>query len=308
MDVSLIPFVCGAGGSTPGAEQGALYCYEHHLEITLQKAGIAADWLPIPHADWADIFGQEFHVHLEPRGHKSRHDAVSWHNQKLSNNVATAITSGKRAVTIGGDHSMAAGSVAGLQTAVGKDKTLGLVWVDAHTDLHSYASSTSKALHGMPVGTLLGLDNTLAIPGCSYPIIKPENLVYAGLRDVDPGEIINAQQLRLPIPSMQELRQKGMGESLEASFNRLKNNCDHIVLSIDLDGFAEALAPAVGTMVPGGFIYDEIMPALIKLVQTASVPLIEVVELNPTLPGADKTYQLLVAILEDLLKEPIKSS
>ena len=301
-DISLIPFVCGAGGSTAGAERGPLYCFEHDLPAALRAEGISVDWQFDPHTHWAAPYGAQAHTALPVRGDPRRRETVQWHNQHLAQQVAAVIRNNQRAVTIGGDHSMAAGSMAGAQIALGPETVLGLVWVDAHTDLHTFASSTTKALHGMPVGSLLGLDDTLAIPGAKYPVFTPDNVVYVGLRDVDPGEILHAEKIGLPIPSIEDLRAAGLAASVQNKINALKKRCDHILLSIDLDAFAETLAPAVGTLVPGGFTFEEIIPILRKLVETHSVPLIEVVEFNPTLLGTEPTYALLTKILRELLK------
>ena len=304
--VSLIPFVCGAGASTAGAEHGSLYCFDHGLAEKLQAENISAKWAINPHEYWAGPYGQAAHANLSPHGSRARHDIVQWHNQTLAQNVVSEITHGNCVVTIGGDHSMAAGSLAGAKTGLKSGATLGLVWVDAHPDLHTFASSTSKAIHGMPMGTLTGLDSTVMIESCTYPVFKPENIIYAGLRSIDDGEIENAKKLGLNLLTMNELRHRGLAVTLQDQIDGLMNRCNHILLSIDLDGFSESLAPAVGTPVPGGFLMEEIMPTLSRLVQSHSVPLIDIVEFNPTLPGAEKTYQLIVEILLDLL--PKKSA
>jgi arginase len=304
--VSLIPFVCGAGASTAGAEYGSLYCFDHGLAEKLQAEGVPAGWSVDPHRYWSGPHGQAAHASLFAQGHPARRDIVRWHTQELARNVAAEIGRGNRVVTIGGDHSMAAGSLAGAKTGLESGATLGLVWVDAHPDLHTFTSSTSKAIHGMPMGTLTGLDSTVTVESCTYPVFKPENIVYAGLRSIDDGEIENAKKLGLNLLTMNELRERGIAVTLQEQIDGLMNRCDHILLSIDLDGFSESLAPAVGTPVPGGFMMDEIMPTLSRLVQSHSVPSIDIVEFNPTLPGADKTYQLIVEILLDLL--PKKSA
>ena len=300
-NVSLIPFVCGAGASKPGCEHGPLYAVEHSLIDSLHAAGIASGWAADPYQHWAGPYGQTAHAALPPRGSAERFEIVNWHNQALARNVVTELENGNRVVTIGGDHSMAAGSVAGARIALGEDATLGMVWVDAHADLHTMASSVSKALHGMPMGTLTGLDSTLAIDGCRYPVLLPENIIYAGLRDVDQGEFKNAETLGLILPMMKDLREQGIGATLQDRITDLMHRCDHIVLSIDLDGFSDALAPAVGTPVVDGFIVDEILPTLAGLIRSYSVPVIDIVEFNPTLYGADKTYRFMVDILTELL-------
>jgi arginase len=304
--VSLIPFVCGAGASTAGAEYGPLYCKDHGLAEKLQAEGIPAVWAVDPYQQWSGSYGKAAHAALPMRGSPERQDVVRWHIQELARTVADELRRGNRVVTIGGDHSLAAGSLAGAKTGLEPDATLGLVWVDAHPDLHTFSSSESKAIHGMPMGTLTGLDSTVAVDAGTYPVFQPGNIVYAGLRSIDEGEIENAAKLGLNLTTMDDLRRRGIAASLQEQIDGLMKRCDHILLSIDLDGFSDSLAPAVGTPVPGGFMMDEIMPTLARLVQHHSVPSIDIVEFNPTLPGAEKTYQLIVDILLDLL--PRKSA
>lgn len=300
-DVSLVPFVCGAGASLPGCEYGPIYCVEHGLSERLHDHGIVAEWSVDPHQHWSGPYGQAAQADLPARGSIERHEIVRWHNQALALNVAQELRNGRRVVTIGGDHSMAAGSISGAGIALGTNARIGVLWIDAHPDLHTAASSVSKALHGMPMGTILGLDQTLAVQGCAYPVIRPDNIIFAGLRDIDEGERRNAESLGLVLPSINDLRQMGIARYIQEQVTLLMHRCDHILLSIDLDGFSNDLTPAVGTPVSGGFLAHEIIPTLAGIVRSCSVPLIDIVEFNPTLHGAEKTYDFIVESLTALL-------
>jgi len=299
--VSLIPYVCGAGASKPGAELGAVYCYEQGLTEKLHAHGVSAVWACDPEMHWNGPYGQTAHVPLTALGTPERLETVAWHLHVLAENVAAELRQGNRVVAIGGDHSMAAGSIAGVQMAMGEEATIGVIWVDAHPDLHSLQSSVSKSLHGMPMGSLLGLDDTLLVPGVTSPVLRPENVLYLGLRDVDAGEIENARSLGMNLISMEDLRSRNIAGTVQDAVMQLAMHCDQIVLSIDLDGFAPDIAPATGTPVPGGFLPDEIIPVLSGIVRAYPVPLIEIVEFNPTLPGTDKTYQFMIDLLVELL-------
>lgn len=291
----LVPYVCGAGASLPGTELGPLFAYEKNL-----GADIRADWLFHPDEHWQTPYGEVFHAGLPPRGHPARLETVQWHINQLASNVAATIKDRGRAITVGGDHTLSAGSIAGARKALPPSARCGLVWVDAHSDIHTFDSSESKALHGMPLGTVMGLDQTMKIEGCAYPLLAPDNLIYAGLRSVDAGEIVNTGALGIAIPAIEDLRAAGVRATLRPQLDALAQRCDHIFLSIDLDAFATSLAPAVGSPVEDGFLYEEIVPLLIDLVRNHNVPLIDIVEFNPTLPGTDETYNLMVRILSDL--------
>lgn len=299
--ISLIPFVCGAGATTAGSELGSMYCYDHGLDNVLKKSGLAVSWHTNPHDTWQLPEGAAAHQDLKPRGHPDRFKTVSWHIAKLAEAVQATLSAGNIAVTIGGDHSMAAGSMAGAQLALGAQHRLGLVWIDAHADLHTYATSISKAYHGMPVGTLTGLDATLALPNVKYPLFLPQDILYAGQRDVEDAEYTHAQQLGIKFHEMADLRAGNMQATLSAALNRLVAECDYILLSVDLDAFCPELSPAVGTPVAKGFTKEEILPLLRDLYRTGKVPLIDVVEFNPSLSGAETTYHLLCDVLREIL-------
>lgn len=299
--VSFIPYVCGAGASTPGAEQGPLYCREHGLSDRLAAQGIDTIWAVDPDAQWNGPYGRIAHENIPERGSDVRREIVNWHLRALAENVAAELNRGHRAVTLGGDHSMAAGSIVGAQAALGKDARLGLIWVDAHPDLHTYQTSVSKALHGMPLGTLTGLDRTLAIGEEFNVTLKPEDIVYIGIRDIDEAEKDNARSLGMNLHTLGELRERGVASVLQEAAIELAGRCDHIILSIDIDGFDPEYAPATGTQVPDGLHPEEVLSVLAGIVRTHSVPLIDIVEFNPTLPGAEKTFDLIVRILGELL-------
>jgi arginase len=298
---SLIPYVSGAGASVPGSEFGAIYAYDHGLQQDLQRMGIDASWQASPHDYWNSPQGEEAHKHIGPRGSPERLATVRHHNQLLADNAARAIKAGNRVLTIGGDHSLAAGSLAGARMALGADKKVGLIWVDAHPDIQTYATSVSKALHGTPMATLLGLDDTLAIKDAAYPVFTPATLVYTGLRSIDAEEIDNAALLGLALVHLNETRKNGLTQTVTAQVAELARTCDHILISMDLDSFSGALAPAVGSPVDDGFLREEILPILRHLIDTHSVPLIDLVEFNPTLPGAEKTYAFMLEIYKALL-------
>lgn len=299
--VSLVPYVCGAGASTSGTELGAVYCQDHGLTEALAEHGVSAQWAADANLHWNGPYGQTAHQALSAQGSQERREAVLWHCQATAETVAAELRAGNRVVAIGGDHSMAAGSVSGVQLAFGAEARVGVIWVDAHPDLHTFESSVSKALHGMPLATLLGLDDTLLVPSVCSPVIRPENLLYLGLRDIDEGEAKNAAERGVRLFTMEELRRQDMAQMIQDAVASLSLTCDHIVLSLDLDGFDDSLAPAVGTPVPGGFLPEELWPLLSGIIRGYSVPLIDVVEFNPTLAGAEKTYQFIIDMLAAIL-------
>ncbi|HEY8189434.1 MAG TPA: arginase family protein, partial [Micavibrio sp.] len=252
--ISLIPYVCGAGASLLGSEQGPLYCREHGLTEKLAEKGVTAGWAVDPEIHWSGPYGKAAHEALKPLGAPERYETVSWHCQTLARNVAAELARGNQVITIGGDHSMGAGSISGMREAFGPDAEIGVIWVDAHPDLNTLKTSPSNALHGMPVAVMLGLEKSL--PGMGGAALKPENLLYAGLRSIDEGEYANAAQLGINLLTMDELRRQGIAKTLRNAVAGMAARCDHLILSIDLDAFSTDVAPAVGSPVPGGFMPD----------------------------------------------------
>lgn len=302
--VSLIPYVCGAGASKAGAEQGPVYARAQGLREKLSAIDIDAEWATDPDTHWNGPYGRVAHENLPVHGSAERLEVVTWHLQALAQNVITELGRGRRVVTLGGDHSLSAASIAGVRAAFGPDARLGLIWVDAHPDLHTFESSVSKALHGIQVSTLTGLGDTMSIlpdPDHNVPVLQARDIIFAGLRDIDAGEFENARKLGITLLSMEDLRDRGVAQTLQDSVMALSARCDHILMSLDLDAFAVDVAPATGSIVPGGFTPDEILPVLAGIIRTHSVPLIDIVEFNPTLPGADKTFDFIVKILGALI-------
>lgn len=300
-EFSLIPYACGAGASLAGSEYGSLYAFDHGLQQRLRDMGIDAEWLVSPHAHWDAPGGHDAHLTIGARGSPQRLDTVRHHIRLLAENVETAIKNRQRALVVGGDHSLSAASLAGARRALGADKRVGLIWVDAHPDIQTYETSVSKALHGTQMATLLGLDDTLRLDGYTYPAFTPETVVYTGLRSIDAEEVDNAARLGMKLAHLNETRAQGLKETLSGQIDALMNACDHILISIDLDSFSDALAPAVGSPVDDGFRKEEIIPLLHHVIDTHSVPLIDIVEFNPTLPGADKTYAFMLDLYRELL-------
>lgn len=301
--ISLIPYVCGVGASVSGAEQGPIYAYAHGIDKILSSEEIDYQWIINPQLHWEDKHGLSSHEKETPQGSQERLETALWHVTRLAQNVSAELRNGRRVITIGGDHTLSAGSLAGVQAAFGREAKIGLIWIDAHPDIHTMQSSSSKALHGMPLGTVTGLDQTLAVGGEFAIKLMPDNMIFAGLRDIDENERLNAEKLGITLQHIDQLRAKGIAQSLEEAAERLSKTCDHIMLSIDMDAFSADIAPAVGSPVPGGFLLEEILPSLSKIVKMYPVPLIDIVEFNPTLPGAKETFDLLIKILKELKPE-----
>jgi arginase len=220
----------------------------------------------------------------------------------MADRVEQVVRSGAMPVTIGGDHSMAAGSIAGLARARDVFGRIGVIWIDAHGDIHTPETSPSKAYHGMPLAALLGLgDKDFARIGGPLPVLRPENIVYLGLRSTEAAENRRISDLGIHAYSMKDIAGSDVKKVFAKALKAISKNIDCLVLSIDLDAFDPAAAPAVGSPEKGGFKREEVLAALDHLTNLRAPDMVEIVEFNPTLAGAEQTYGLLKDILSTIL-------
>jgi arginase len=185
--------------------------------------------------------------------------AVGNATDKLAQATAKHSAQGDFCLTLGGDHSIAIGSIAGiLQTA----PSTGIIWVDAHADLNSPDTSASGNIHGMVLSYLFNLNNTRDMPGFEWmkriPILRENRLVYIGLRDVDDPEKILIRDLGIKTFTMQDVDRWGIGRVMEMAIDHVCPRTSAprpLHLSFDIDSVDPTYAPSTGTRVAGGLTY-----------------------------------------------------
>jgi len=301
--VRLIPFVCGAGASVPGAEQGAPDLKKAGLLDYLQGLGVDAAWQEDPEHLYEGSWGKKAHTNLPDHGSNERKEIVMWHCRHLAGEVEAVLEQNMMPVTLGGDHAMAAGSIAGLARAKNAHGKIGVIWIDAHADLNTPETSNSQAMHGMPVAALLGMgdEDFAGIGGGTQPVLKPEHIVYLGIRDVEPAEEEYMRELGIRGYNVEEVREQSLEKIMQDAVTKLSQETDCLVLSIDLDGFDPSEAPSTGTPVSGGFTGGEMFPVLRKITEAGNFDLIEIAEYNPALEGREKTLSLIRGLLDATL-------
>ena len=290
--LTLIPYLCGAGASTPGCQYGPLDLKHHHFDRGLLSAGFEnTGWIDDPETYFKDSeYGLKGQEEYPPLKSDRRKAIVAYHCRYLAQRVEQTLKTGNRPMTIGGDHSMAAGSVAGLVRAKQSHGKTGLIWIDAHPDLNTDETSPSGALHGMPIAALLGIGDpdfaTLAGP---TPALKPEHIFYIGIRDIDDGEQNYITKHDIPGLTGAEVRETGIAAAIDTALETLRPKVDHLALSFDLDSLDPSDAPAVGTPVKGGIPLNDLVPVWQKMLRDVEFDLIEIAEFNPTLDGVNTT-------------------
>ncbi|KAM8945537.1 arginase-1 [Pelodytes ibericus] len=214
--------------------------------------------------------------------------------EKLANAVTEVKRAGRACLVLGGDHSLAVGTIAG-HAKIHPD--LCVVWVDAHADINTPLTSPSGNLHGQPVSFLIKeLKNQMPdVPGFSWvkPCVSAKDIVYIGLRDVDPGEHYILQNLGIKYYSMSDVDElsisKVMEETLEYLIGKKKRP---IHLSFDIDGLDPSVAPATGTPVSGGLSYREGMYITEELYKTGLLSVVDMMEVNPARGETERDVQL----------------
>lgn len=200
---------------------------------------------------------------------------------------------------IGGDHSMALGSLAGISSYCKKNKLkLGLIWVDAHADMNTDITSPSGNIHGMPLAASLGIgsEKLTHIYGFS-PKLKPENCALIGIRSIDRLERENIKKLKLPVYTMSEVDKLGVHRIITKVLKELKERVDHIHISFDLDAVDPSVSPGVGTPVPGGLSYREAHLIMEAIADSGCMSSLEITEVNPILDDKNKSAQFAVDII-----------
>lgn len=302
----LIPFTCGAGAKTPGCETGPSALKAAGVTSFLREKGFDIEWSDDPDTLYAASNGQLAHESLPALGTSERKTLVLSHVRDLADCTEKAITEGAFPITFGGDHTMAAGSVAGLARAKAAQGRVGLIWVDAHPDLNTLETSPSKAYHGMPVASLLGMgDPDFAVIGQAEngaPVLNPEHVCYMGIRDIDAGEEDYMQKLGIRRYDMPKINEMGVAEAFEDAISYLAPQVDYLCLSFDIDSLDPSEGLSVGTRVADGFTKSEIFPVLADVLSRYRFDLFEIAEYNPTLEGEQTTRAIIFELLDLYLK------
>ncbi len=204
-------------------------------------------------------------------------------------------------IILGGDHSLALGTVAGVaRRAHAEGRPLFLLWLDAHSDFHTPMTTTSGNLHGTPVAYIAGRDGFDAFPPFPEPL-PPENICLYGIRSVDPAEHAALLQHDIAINDMRVLDEFGIVAPLRAFLNRVREANGLLHVSLDVDFLDPSIAPAVGTTVPGGTTFREAHLVMELLHESKLVTSLDLVELNPFLDERGRTARLMVELVASLM-------
>lgn len=222
--------------------------------------------------------------------------------ETLCEAVDTSVQNGHYPLVIGGDHSIAMGTISGVAKHY---DNLGVIWYDAHGDLNVADSSPSGNIHGMPLRALIGdgHEDLVNIGGYDKKV-KVENIVLIGMRDLDEGEKSYIKEVGLKTYTMADIDQLGMKTVIEQTLEHL-SNCDGIHLSLDVDALDPNETPGTGTTVPGGITYRESHLAMEMLNDSDRVTSFEIVEVNPLIDINNQTAEQAVGLTGSFFGEKL---
>ncbi|WP_426031672.1 arginase [Cypionkella sp. TWP1-2-1b2] len=227
-------------------------------------------------------------------------EVLGW-TEVLAARVEDALSSGGLPVVLGGDHSLALGSVAGAASfAARQDRPLFLLWLDAHSDFHTPLTTASGNLHGTPVAYIAGRAGFEAFPPFPAPIPAARICLY-GIRSVDPAEHAALLKHDLAINDMRVLDERGIVAPLREFLDMVRAAGGMLHVSLDVDFLDPSIAPAVGTTVPGGTTFREAHLVMELLHESALVTSLDLVELNPFLDERGRTAKLMVDLVGSLM-------
>ncbi|WML50255.1 arginase [Neobacillus sp. PS3-34] len=242
-------------------------------------------------------------VVIDPDSKLRNLELIAEKSVKLAEQVDEVISNGSFPLVLGGDHSIAIGTLTGVSKHY---KNLGVIWYDAHGDLNTAETSPTGNIHGMPLAVSLGLGHNALIDLGGYsPKVKPEHVVIIGARSLDDGERALIKEKGIKVYTMHEIDRLGMAKVMEETITYLKEKTDGVHLSLDLDGLDPSDAPGVGTPVIGGISYRESHLAMEMLAEAQIITSAEFVEVNPILDEKNKTAMVAVELMASLFGEKL---
>ncbi|MBG9793432.1 arginase [Paenibacillus dendritiformis] len=296
--IALLRVPYGNGGARPGADQGPDALLEAGLVRHLSQLGLqtADEGAVLPPAAAAGS--------TQASGTKLKHlEEIAALNSELADRVADIASGGRFPLILGGDHSIAIGTIAGLTRHY---RNLGVLWFDAHGDLNTEDTSPSGNIHGMSLAVNLGQGHPLLMQiRRQSSRIDPAKVVIIGARSLDEGERAYIRQAGITCFTMHDIDRKGMPYVMEQALRILGDGTDGVHLSFDIDSLDPAEAPGTGTPIPGGVSYREAHLALEMMYESGLITSAEFVEVSPPLDSQKRTVRLAIGLIGSLLGERI---
>jgi arginase len=225
----------------------------------------------------------------------------------LSRKVEKVLERGHFPLVLGGDHSIAIGTISGVAAYARKRrKKLGVFWIDAHGDFNTPESSPSGNIHGMPLAVCTGLGpRALTRIGGTFKKVEPRNVAIIGVRTLDKGERDNLIKYGVNIFTMEEIDKFGIHKVMKSALQQVGRNVDLLHVSFDLDSVDPVYAPGVGTPVKGGLDYREAHLIMEMLAESKKMSSLELVEVNPIIDNRNQSAEFAVELVQSAFGKKI---
>jgi len=281
------------GASRRGVDMGPSAIRYAQLDEHLEGLGLRV-------TDYGNVMAELPEVASE-RDQRARYlPAILGSCAQIAARVASIAGSGALPIVLGGDHSIAMGTLAGLSAVYGSG---GVLWVDAHGDLNRPHTSPSGNVHGMPLAAALGRCGFELEGMSAAPWVDPKRVALVGVRALDEGEKQLVKELDLCVLTMADVDRRGVSEVMQQALGVVRgpDSAGFVHLSLDVDVCDPEIAPGVGTPVRGGLSYREAHLAMEELAESGLLTSIELVEVNPVLDHANVTGELAVELAASAL-------
>jgi arginase len=282
--VAIIGAALDLGAGRRGVDMGPSAIRYADLDDRLRELGIACE-------DWGNVETAVAEATASGSAQARFLAQIKETCERIARAVAKAVEEGRTPVVLGGDHSIALGTLGGLASVFGPG---GVLWLDAHGDLNTPATSPTGNVHGMPLGAALGRDlESFASDAWPLPAVLPEHVVLVGVRSLDDGERAFVRESGLGIYTMSELDRRGIEPVMREALERLEG-ASFVHVSLDMDVVDPEMTPGVGTPVRGGLSFREAHLALELVAESELMTSFEIVEVNPILDRGNETATLAV--------------
>ncbi|MEY8877446.1 MAG: arginase [Leptothrix sp. (in: b-proteobacteria)] len=291
--ISLIGAPTDIGASARGASMGPEALRVAGLRERLQSHELTVH-------DLGNLVGPANPWQPPVNGYRHLAEVAEW-NRLVHEAVFVALQRGELPILLGGDHCLGVGSISAVaRHCRAAGKKLRVLWLDAHADFNTHAITPSGNIHGMPVACLCGLGPPeLTEIGGVVPAMSPKDIRQIGIRSVDAGEKRLVHEQDLEVFDMRYIDEMGMRQTMELALATLDANT-HLHVSFDVDFLDPAIAPGVGTTVPGGPTYREAQLCMEMIADSGRLASLDVVELNPAFDQRNQTAELAVDLIESL--------
>jgi arginase len=298
VDILGVPLAYGA--SMAGVELGPAALRVARLKRRIAQLGYVV-------RDLGDIEVEQSQSNAEPADKLKYLNEIRVACIELAQKVEGILAAGELPLVLGGDHSIAIGSLSGFAAYCrSRDETPGLIWFDAHADMNTPQTTPSGNIHGMPLAVLFGrgAPELTNIAGFA-PKLDPKSCVHVGARDIDSGERLLISELGIRFITMREIDERGMNACMDQAISIASRASGGYAVTFDVDALDPGDAPGSGTLVRGGLTYREAHLAMEKIADAGGMRSLEVVEINTALDVNNKTAELGVELILSALGKTI---